>query len=93
METRVCPSTVYREHTILFNPSGQADDALSDVFMILEPTVNPMLTSVLYEQPRDKVQAYGTEEQAYDAAMAQARSWIDAYLGAHKSTVPDAPSL
>jgi hypothetical protein len=80
MESRVCQSTVYREHTILFNPSGTTNDALSDAFMILEPSANPMFTSVLYEHPRDQVQTYGTEEEAYDAVMVQARRWLDTYL-------------
>jgi hypothetical protein len=89
METRVYPSTVYREHTILFNPSGTEDGAVSDAFMILEPSVNPMFTSMLYEHPKDQVQTYGTEEEAYDATMAQARGWIDANLDKRKTTPPD----
>lgn len=90
MESRVCPSTAYREHTILFNPSGTTDDALSDAFMILAPSANPMFTSILYEHPKDQVQAYGSEEQAYDAVMVQARSWLDAYLDERKIISPDA---
>lgn len=80
MAACVRPSTDYREHTILFNPSGKTDDALTDAFMILEPSVNPMFSAMLYEHPSDKIRAYGTEQAAYDAAMAQARAWIDARL-------------
>ncbi|RYE78373.1 MAG: hypothetical protein EOO80_08745 [Oxalobacteraceae bacterium] len=90
METRVCPSTVYREHTILFNPSGTEDGAVSDAFMILEPSANPMFTSMLYEHPKDQVQVYGTEAAAYDAVMAQAKRWIDAYLDDRKTSAPGA---
>jgi len=86
----VCPSTVYREHTILFNPSGTTDGALSDAFMILAPSANPMFTSILYEHPRDQLQAYGSEEQAYDAVMAQARRWLDAYIDERKIAASDA---
>lgn len=85
MESRVRPSTVYREHNIVFNPSGKTDDALADAFMILEPSTNPMFTSMLYEHPKDRIQMYGTEEEAYDAAMTQARAWIDAHLDRRKS--------
>jgi hypothetical protein len=80
MGTRVCPSTVYREHNIVFNPSGKTGDSLSDAFLILQPTANPMFTSVLYEHPKEKIQVYSTDEEAYDSAMRQARAWIDAHL-------------
>ena len=85
MEACVRPSTDYREHTILFNPSGKTEDALTDAFMILEPSANPMFSAVLYEHPSEKIQAYGTEQDAYDAAMTQARAWIDAYLDGARS--------
>jgi len=81
MEPRETSSS-YREHSIVFNPSGNSADALTDAFMILRPTENPMLISVLYEHSGDKVQTYSTEEEAYGAAMAQAHAWIDVHLDA-----------
>jgi hypothetical protein len=80
MPTRVNSSTEYREHDIVFNPTGTPGDACQDAFMVLEPSPNPMFTSVVYEHPADQAQVHGTEEEAYDAAMAQARAWIDARL-------------
>jgi hypothetical protein len=88
MGTRVHPSTVYREHNIVFNPSGKTGDALCDAFMILEPTANPMFTSILYEHPREKIQVYSTDEEAYDSAMTLARAWIDAHLDRTDHPVP-----
>jgi hypothetical protein len=73
----------------VFNPSGNSADALTDAFMILRPTENPMLISVLYEHSGDKVQTYSTEEEAYAAAMAQARAWIDVHLDATGNPASD----
>ena len=80
MGTRGVTTTVYREHNIAINPSGKPDDALTDAFMILEPTVNPMFTVTLHEHPRDQVKTYATEDEAREAALTQARAWIDAHL-------------
>ena len=80
MGTQDVSTTVYREHNIAINPSGKPDGALTDAFMILEPSVNPMFTVTLYEHPRDQVKTYATEDEARDAALAQARAWIDAHL-------------
>jgi len=84
MNTPASQSTDYREHNIVFNPSGKADAACADAFMILEQSPNPMFTSVLYEHPEDKILTYRTEEEAYRAAMTQAKAWIDARLDGNK---------
>jgi len=80
MGTPASQSTDYREHNIVFNPSGKADAACADAFMILEQSPNPMFTSVLYEHPEDRIRTYGSQEEAYRAAIIQARAWIDARL-------------
>lgn len=80
MQGSARPPITYREHDIVFNPSGNPEKALSDGFMILEPSMNPMLTAVLYEHSQAQIKSYGTEEEAYAAAMTQARAWIDARL-------------
>jgi len=80
MGTRDVDTIVYRDHNILINPSGKPDTALTDAFMILEPSANPMFTQTLYEHPRDKIKTYGTEDEAKTAAMALARAWLDAHL-------------
>jgi hypothetical protein len=84
VETPIRSSTSYRVHDIGLNSSGRSDDARTSIFMILEPTANPMFISVLYEQAPYNVQIYDTDEQAYDAAMTQARAWLDAHLDASK---------
>lgn len=83
MKPQLSQSTQYREHDIVFNPSGKADDACADAFMILQPSPNPMFSSVLYEHPRDKIRTYDTGEEARRAAIAQAKAWIDARLDGH----------
>jgi hypothetical protein len=80
MESHDANSTVYRGHNIVINPSGTSGNALTDAFLILKPTINPMLTSTLYERPRGEVKAYATAAEARDAAITQARAWIDARL-------------
>lgn len=82
-------SSTYREHSIVFNPSGNSTNALTDAFMILTPTGNPMLISMLYEHSGDKVQTYSTEEEAYAAAMTQAHAWIDVHLDATANPASD----
>ena len=77
MGTRDVTTTVYRGHNIAINPSGKPDEALTDAFMILEPSANPMFTVTLHEHPRDQIRTYGTEDEAKDAAMKLARAWID----------------
>lgn len=84
MEPKASQSTEYREHHIVFNPSGNADGACADAFMILEPSPNPMFTSVLYEHPKDEIETYGTEEEAYRSAITRAQAWIDARLAGNK---------
>ncbi|MBD8672728.1 hypothetical protein IFT60_05060 [Massilia sp. CFBP 13721] len=83
MEPQLSQSIEYRAHDIVFNPSGKADDACADAFMILQPSPNPMFSSVLYEHPRDKIRTYDTAEDARRAAIAQAQAWIDARLDGH----------
>ena len=80
METQDANTAVYRDHTIVIHSSGKPGDALTDAFMILEPTTNPMFTRTLHERPRDQVKTYATEPEARDAAMKLARAWIDARL-------------
>jgi acetylornithine/succinyldiaminopimelate/putrescine aminotransferase len=80
MATQGVITAVYREHDIAIHPSGKPEDALTDAFMIFEPTTNPMFTRTLYEFPHDQVKTYGTEDEAKEAAMKLARAWIDARL-------------
>lgn len=80
MGTSAASTASYREHDIAIHPSGRPEDSLTDAFMILEPTTNPMFTRTLYEHPRDQVKTYGTEDEARGAALRQARAWIDARL-------------
>lgn len=80
MVSRDAISTDYRGYNIAINPSGKRDNALTDAFMIFEPTVNPMLTRTLYEHPLDKIKTYGTEDEARNAAIQLAREWLDKYL-------------
>lgn len=83
METQDANTAVYRDHTIVIHSSGKPGDALTDAFMILEPTTNPMFTRTLHEHPHDQVKTYATEAEARDAAMKLARAWIDARLDRH----------
>lgn len=71
---------VYRGLNIVLNPSGEPHGALTDAFMILEPSVNPMFASTLYAHPRADIKTYDTKEQARDAAIKLAHAWIDARL-------------
>ena len=80
METQDANTTVYRDHTILIHSSGKPGDALTDAFMILEPTTNPMFTRALHEHPHDQIKTYGTEDEARESALKLARAWIDARL-------------
>lgn len=80
MEARGVMTAVYREHNIAIHPSGKPDDALTDAFMILEPTANPMFTRPLHEHPQDQIKTYRTQEEAREAALKLARAWIDARL-------------
>lgn len=80
MEERQVKTTVYRGHNIAINPSNRADEALTDAFMVLEPSANPMFTTTLYEHPRDQIKTYSSKEAARDAAMRLARDWIDKHL-------------
>jgi hypothetical protein len=73
---------VYRGLNIVLNPSGEPH-ALTDAFLILEPSINPMFASTLYEHPRADIKTYETKEAARDAAMNLAHAWIDARL--HKA--------
>lgn len=70
----------YRGHNIAIHPSGTPDEALTDAFMVMEPSANPMFTRTLYAHPRDQRKTYATQEQAREAALALARAWIDARL-------------
>jgi hypothetical protein len=70
----------YRGHNIAIHPSGKPDDALTDAFMILEPSANPMFTRTLYEHPREQIQTYGSEDEAKDAALRLAQAWLDEHL-------------
>lgn len=80
MGTNAASTASYREHDIAIHPSGRPEDSLTDAFMILEPTTNPMFTRTLYEHPRDQIKTYATEDEAREAALQQARAWIDARL-------------
>jgi hypothetical protein len=80
MESRTVTTTEYRGHNIAINPSGNADEALTDAFMIFEPSANPMFTRTLYEHPRDQIRTYSTEDEAKAAAMQLARVWLDQHL-------------
>jgi hypothetical protein len=80
MGTSAASTATYRDHDIAIHPSGRPGDALTDAFIILEPTTNPMFTRTLYEHPRDQIKTYGTEDEAREAALQLARAWIDARL-------------
>jgi len=80
MGTQGVITATYREHDIAIHPSGKPEDRLTDTFMILEPTANPMFTRTLYEYPQDQIRTYGSEDEAKEAAMTLARAWIDARL-------------
>jgi hypothetical protein len=71
---------MYREHNIAIHPSGKPGDKLTDAFMILEPTTNPMFTRTLYEHPQNQIKTYASEDEAREAALQLARAWIDARL-------------
>jgi hypothetical protein len=70
----------YRGHNIAIHPSGKPDDALTDAFMIFEPSANPMFTRTLYEHPREEIRTYGSEDEAKSAALRLAQAWIDEHL-------------
>jgi hypothetical protein len=73
-------TAMYREHSIVIHPSGKPEDSLTDAFMILEPTTNPMFTRTLYVHPQNQIKTYGTQDEARNAAMQLARAWIDGRL-------------
>lgn len=80
MRTRDVTTTIYRGHNIAINPSNQSEEALTDAFMVLEPSANPMFTVTLHTHPRNEIKKYETEDAARGAAMQLARAWIDQYL-------------
>jgi hypothetical protein len=95
MGTQDATNTEYCGYNIAINPSSKPDEALSDAFLILEPSTNPMFTATLYEHPRDAVKTYATQDEARDAAMQLAREWIDKYMAqrsAAASVEDDAPN-
>jgi hypothetical protein len=61
MGTQDATNTEYCGYNIAINPSSKPDEALSDAFLILEPSTNPMFTATLYEHPRDAVKTYATQ--------------------------------
>lgn len=77
MSTQDRNVTRYREHSILINPSGLPENAQKDAFSIFEPGANPMNTLWLYDLPKDDVNNYLSEDEAYEAALRRAKSWID----------------
>jgi len=80
MGTSAASTATYREHDIAIHPSGRPEDSLTDAFIILEPTTNPMFTRTLYEHPHEQIKTYGSEDEAREAALQLARAWIDARL-------------
>lgn len=79
------PSPAYRGLHIVINPSGTPAGGLTDAFMVLEPSENPMFTVTLHEHPRGQVKTYPTQAEARDAALQLARTWIDGHMGKQAS--------
>lgn len=94
MGTEDATNAAYCGYNIAINPSGKPDEVVTDAFIILEPSTNPMFTATLYEHPQDAIKRYGTQDEARDAAMQLAREWIDKYMAqrsAAASVEDDAP--
>ena len=83
MEAETSPA--YCGLNIVINPSGTPAGGLTDAFMVLEPSENPMFTVTLHEHPRDQIKTYPTEAEARDAALQLARTWIDEHLKKHNA--------
>jgi hypothetical protein len=87
MENQESSTTVYCGYYIAINPSNKPDEVLTDAFLILEPSTNPMFTATLYEHPGDAVKTYATQDEARQAALQLAREWIDKYLSQRSAAV------
>jgi hypothetical protein len=55
MESRNESSALYRGLTVIANPSGISQGALTDAFFILQATANPMYAVTLYELSANEI--------------------------------------
>jgi hypothetical protein len=75
---RIMPATIYRDYSIVVNPSGAPEGKFRDAFSV-HKHVNgqPDLRIGVYQRSISQATEYPTEQEAVENALKHAGTWID----------------
>ena len=76
---RVMHGLIYRDYTVVVNPTGAPEGRFRDAFSIHRHKEGQTadLRVTVYQRSISEAQEYDTQEEAIEAAMKFAGTWID----------------
>jgi hypothetical protein len=76
---RIMRATVYRDYSVVVNPSGAPEGRFRDAFSVHKHVKGaPDLRVSVYQRSISEATEYPTEQEAIESALKHAGAWIDA---------------